>query len=862
MGFKISANDRKLLKVIPILAWILLLVFSVSFLLKFDKLAFPLGNSFAGWVKYLDIPQTPIGSGGVEYSGIVTTTPTPTPDTSYAQKERDLIMPIYNAYIANRDLANYRETYNPAVEYDQTGFNTGYPSNTYRNMCTKILVSQIVNDGNLTSNSPEIKYFQEVYNDATYRQFFTSSWWWLSNASAFDCLLAASSVKDVMDVNLKNQLLNTIAYAARLSLGDLTGGVARPRTVSMYRERFVNSATSDSPIEEAGMDASFMMAAAKLLPSSGAGAITTDERNRLIARSRELINYSVERCARGCPFKTTQWLAVNHGIDPNPNYTLSGLTQYTEISLLYKQLGETIPSDLFSSTVKAGVSNIVGGLFNEWSLPEYGKMGPYITPQYGFSGRAFSKYSSGVIYDGDIITLDLKDLNSSFIDVMRPELDSSVPINELDTMNQYFITGDNYLKSYTYKNDMMYHFECDFNLAAADPERCYATYQLPIKTIFDSIVRSDTSGWRISDIPTSNLEGFTQYFIPGTLELRSQVYKGDRMWAYKCNLTKPGKRWSATCNDMYTYSLAEIWNRDKFRDYDRAGWNVTPPPTTTIDAISQYTIPGTQNLKGYILKGDTIWSYRCENINASSRCYAENVQSISSVFSSIYVAPIEPTDQYYWYSWLNIPPPTSNIDAFYQYHLQENPSILRGYIYKGDKVWAYECSNGSCQSRYVKGIPSSFNSVMKKYRWPFSSSDVAYQLKGVTDWGMDATFQNSAFSSIEQLDPKSKNYYDNLLAEQLRRGYTTKPNMPTDFVDGQWVWTPLSKTTRSAMFCYLLDGWNPAADNQTQNNEPVEIKFVTNEDRVNCSWSLNMLSAKNHAMAYLLYTNNKILKAF
>lgn len=215
--------------------------------------------------------------------------------------------------------------------------------------------------------------------------------------------------------------------------------------------------------------------------------------------------------------------------------------------------------------------------------------------------------------------------------------------------------------------------------------------------------------------------------------------------------------------------------------------------------------------------------------------------------------------------WNATPPPSSDVDSFYQYYSYTDSKQLLGYIIKGSTIWSYGCKDGYCAARYVRPLESSFKDVFKKYRWNFDEKDSFWQVKGVSDWGMNATFQKSAFSSVAYLNSEDAKYYENLLTKQKALGYDQHPNMPVDYVDGQWVWNPLRSTIEGDTFAYLSDGWDHNLVWRTPETT-IEDYFILipaeNENRINATWTLNILSGKNHAMAYLLYTNNKILKPF
>lgn len=210
----------------------------------------------------------------------------------------------------------------------------------------------------------------------------------------------------------------------------------------------------------------------------------------------------------------------------------------------------------------------------------------------------------------------------------------------------------------------------------------------------------DQNKWSIP-VPATDVNDVSTYLSPplsdGTRPIKGYVYKGDRVWAYKCV--------NGVCGADYTLSLTESFNLIK-EPLDGIKWSPSPP-ADNIDAILQYVAPplsdGSIPLKGYIFKGSQYWAYTC----VAGNCTRNFTSTLSAYFDSIKEADLSSI------KW-TVAPPSGGIDAISQYvasPYQASVTTIKGYVYKGNRVWAYHCSSGQCLRDFTQTLDVSFSGI-------------------------------------------------------------------------------------------------------------------------------------------------------
>ncbi|PJE63685.1 hypothetical protein COU89_01955, partial [Candidatus Roizmanbacteria bacterium CG10_big_fil_rev_8_21_14_0_10_45_7] len=182
------------------------------------------------------------------------------------------------------------------------------------------------------------KYNNDLHTDLFYLRHPLNPEFWISPAVGFDCLLAANVMREAMPNDDKLVLSNFAQLAYDLSSDDIDF------TVEKYK-KLQREDKGNGRGEEAGFDASYLTAAAELLPDESLEPFGQPEvvRNRFRKRAGELIGYAFSQCENDCPFTTNSYLMANHNMYPNALYTQSVMTSAAEIAMIYKQLNQEMP---------------------------------------------------------------------------------------------------------------------------------------------------------------------------------------------------------------------------------------------------------------------------------------------------------------------------------------------------------------------------------------------------------------------------------------------------------------------------------------------------------------------------------------
>jgi len=193
------------------------------------------------------------------------------------------------------------------------------------------------------------------------------------------------------------------------------------------------------------------------------------------------------------------------------------------------------------------------------------------------------RYSSPISWDGIV---DIERANPPY------------PTSDLDDVNAYYIPNkdehyrDNlhYIKGYIFKGNRVWHHKC-FK-GAGDASTCQFMWT---KTL------SELWGYLGGGYPTDSINAFTSFYIPELDLLKSYVFKGDKVWHYKCNRTGSDS-WS--CSHAYYDLIKNMFA--KIANSQNANY-----PTSDIDSVDSYYLPNEKKLKVYVFKGSNVWHYYC-----------------------------------------------------------------------------------------------------------------------------------------------------------------------------------------------------------------------------------------------------------
>ena len=730
---------------------------------------------------------------------------------SLADNELTFLKSIYKLYISDTS-QNFNALYDNAYNFAKTPDAAGQHniSGSYRALCTQATMTALAEGINLQATNKYVQYFSNTYSSSDFTSITSQIDQHTQGAPVFDCLLAVNLLRNVLPAEKTNQILADIKtnINAILRYINANGGIPN------YYEKISGLNYGDSQAEESLITASMLHLAAQLLPTTGPGSITEDERSDYLNKSFILAKWGYSKCGKAgnCSIKSDTGLVVNHMMDPGIAYTLSLLAGYSEIAMATTQLGKPLSATLFDQTLANSLNDIATNLKK------------YLKPNFSFTGNF------------NLVTNSGNPVDSSTYDVLKYTIDSnamlpvstSIPHKDIDAMSQLVTADKKALYSYTYKGNSVWHFRCDL----AGTGGCSAIYQDTLENNLRVINRKpkNEDGWNKFPLPTK-LDAFTQYYMPGTSTLKRYVYSGDKVWHYIC----PNYPTQINCDAQYVMPIKDMLVGLK--------WNNVDPPLADFDAVSQYMdLKSPRTLKTFIYKGDRVWPYTCTNMGTkNTKCKADPVKRNIDALA-----------------WLGLPI-NENFDAVWNYYSPDG-KFLKYYVVRGDQLWTLFCTGtaGPCTSSSMM-LVDMFNSIKSQYKWSKLATPGIEQLIGVSDWGMDATVQNSSFSSLYIAYPLANlDLYLKLQDAELKRGRATQAYFPTNYEGGAWNYAPFLGTKNVISGAYLTDGWKVI----DSDGRPLYWPAATQDERVNAHWWFNILAAKNHAIAYLLLTNQKLLKQF
>ena len=727
---------------------------------------------------------------------------------AFVKNEYDFINQLYLKYIGNKTTAQIADTYQEVYDEFKPGINNS--ADFYRGICSLGTINAIAKEGKLDMSDPFSEYFRNKYNSNEFLFILDfekkRGGWHVRSAPGFDCLIAASAMRDVLG-DKKNQIVKDIGTFVRgieSSLLQESTDLKFDGTIVGYYKGLAATNIGDSQAEEALAVASLFEAASNFLPSSGEGSITEDERKRWHETARDLAKWAITKGCTNCSIQNDNWLINNHNMSPNPNYTLSLLTAYSEIALASKQkgnniVGNTLPADIFDVTLANDLTEVGKSVDN------------YLSTNFSFEG-GFK------IIDFSGNTETNFDYRNTHYTLTGEMINTSTPIASVDSMNQ-FVTPEGSLKSYLYHDDRTWSYTCDLN-----NNNCKADGQNSKLSDWLGGVNGKEQAWNTSTYPLPTRVDSVNQWYKDDNNLLTFIYSGNRVWHFIC--TKNPNGTGSTCNAQYTKTLSDhfsnvVWSGNKNR----------------LDSVSEFVVPNTNTLKGYIFKDSSYWVYSCDKTNYPNSCTAEpnNIRTLSGLWDAVSVN--------------NFPgvwdPPKDAVDSIHQYY---NPAgELISVVTRGAKIWIYSCPD--CKAVTTQTLKQYFEPIQYKWKWPMFAQDGTEQLIGVSDWGMDGTFQNSAFSTLYLVNNvENFDIYQRLQQEEIRRKRNTSTlPLPSEFTNNKWNYNALTTTRVAGVLFNMRDGSGPPQ---------------TVERKINAHWWFNMLVGKNHSMAYLALTDKKILGAF
>lgn len=273
-----------------------------------------------------------------------------------------------------------------------------------------------------------------------------------------------------------------------------------------------------------------------------------------------------------------------------------------------------------------------------------------------------------------------------------------IPTTTPDAVSQW-IQPDGTLKTNFYKGNRYWGYVCTYKPGTEIVTGCTPSTTQYLSQSFGSI--SDPGGkWSTYHIPTSNLDAVSAWLMPDGV-LRTNVYQGGRYWGYNCSY-QAGTGTIIGCAATATNTLAaafggitdpnKYWSTYKLTDH-----------ATNIDGASAWMTSST-NLRTNIYDGDRYWGYNC-TYNAGTEvitgCVAAITSSLSSAFSDTSI-----TNQ--GTQWKGYPIFKDYVDSATAW--KQPNGVLRTNIFRGNRLWAYNCSSG-CTAISTSALIQAFSGI-------------------------------------------------------------------------------------------------------------------------------------------------------
>ena len=283
-------------------------------------------------------------------------------------------------------------------------------------------------------------------------------------------------------------------------------------------------------------------------------------------------------------------------------------------------------------------------------------------------------------------------------------------------------SGRRSIKGYQLDGDEIRAFAC-----SAEPRGwfCRARFKSKLADTWSPANVAEQGRFAGHPMPSSGVDAMPQW-IDRDGNIQSEGFAGGRVWSYTCGGSP------RTCRALDSVDLGA--------HYARYGLGADTPPTDGVDAATAFVhIDGTG--RRYWTKGDRIWRARCDA--RFERCTGESVTCASS--SALAFSPALPVD---------------GVDAMTQFVQND---VLASYVFKGDRVWKYNCTTSGCTPQFTQTIAQQWRAITNQERW----ADEKEVLTGVTDWGVQATMMNAAFAFAFTVGIDATAAYERLVTRQV-----------------------------------------------------------------------------------------------
>jgi hypothetical protein len=196
-----------------------------------------------------------------------------------------------------------------------------------------------------------------------------------------------------------------------------------------------------------------------------------------------------------------------------------------------------------------------------------------------------------------------------------------------------------------------------------------------------------------SSVPVNNIDAINFFMPYNSTALKAYILQADTMWHFTCELTTTPNK----CKAIYQNNTTNQWGTLA----DPNGYWKNYPLPTKFDAHTSWYPVGSSTLFSTLWAGNRIWTYTC----GSTGCNHQQTKSLADLYTTINQT-----------GWLGVNPPTDTVDTVSQFVVNAS-STLKSYIFKGNRVWAYNCSlsatgiASNCQALYTKDLRSYWQQI-------------------------------------------------------------------------------------------------------------------------------------------------------
>jgi hypothetical protein len=346
------------------------------------------------------------------------------------------------------------------------------------------------------------------------------------------------------------------------------------------------------------------------------------------------------------------------------------------------------------------------------------------------------------------------------------------------------------------------------------------------------------AGLNYLPIPTTNVDTWHGFWVPGTNLYKAYVTKGQYIWNYECAFN-PDNITARECYARYVKTLAEHFSTLP----NQSNFNGIPIPTDSLDTYSSYYLSDNRTLKIYVTKGNRIWHYQCDTTIPSANQPVFTCTAMYTKLLSEFLSPTGIGNQHNWQT----PPPTDKFDTLHGFYVPDSqPALLKVYFSKGNRLWYYTCQQLSqgwvCNAVYTITLDQSFSAYQSvwnppipapvtdlnaywSYYLPDKRTVKAYAVKGDRIWHFTcntslANPANPAYTCNANYSAAinthvagitNQNIWSPTIPNRGTLNFTSINNRLTASLDGQWHISPLSPLSFSPITIpqfWKGDYWN------------------------------------------------------